>query len=31
MIRRSDNIAATRVRDIVGNPAIVRLARAGRA
>jgi hypothetical protein len=30
MIRRSDNIAATRVRDIVGNPAIVRLAqRAG--
>jgi hypothetical protein len=26
-IRRSDNIAATRVRDIVGNPAIVRLAR----
>jgi len=30
MIRRSDNIAATRVRDIVGNAAIVRLAqRAG--
>jgi beta-lactamase family protein len=30
MIRRSDNVAATRVRDIVGNPAIVRLAkRAG--
>ena len=27
MIRRSDNIAATRVRDIVGNPAIVSLAR----
>src|SRR3954454_14663138 len=27
MIRRSDNIAATRVRDIVGNRAIVRLAR----
>ena len=27
MIRRSDNIAATRVRDIVGNAAIVRLAR----
>jgi hypothetical protein len=32
MIRRSDNVAATRVRDIVGNPAIVRLAhRAGMA
>jgi hypothetical protein len=30
MIRRSDNVAATRVRDIVGNAAIVRLAhRAG--
>ena len=30
MIRRSDNVAATRVRDIVGNPAVVRLAkRAG--
>jgi beta-lactamase class A len=30
MIRRSDNIAATRVRDIVGNAAVVRLAhRAG--
>jgi hypothetical protein len=27
MIRRSDNIAATRVRDIVGNAAILRLAR----
>jgi hypothetical protein len=27
MIRRSDNIAATRVRDIVGNSAIMRLAR----
>jgi len=27
MIRRSDNTAATRVRDIVGNPAVVRLAR----
>jgi hypothetical protein len=27
MIRRSDNIAATRVRDIVGNGALVRLAR----
>jgi beta-lactamase class A len=27
MIRRSDNVAATRVRDIVGNPAVVRLAR----
>jgi hypothetical protein len=27
MIRRSDNIAATRVRDIVGNAAIARLAR----
>jgi hypothetical protein len=26
MIRRSDNTAATRVRDIVGNPAVVRLA-----
>jgi beta-lactamase class A len=26
MIRRSDNVAATRVRDIVGNDAIVRLA-----
>jgi beta-lactamase family protein len=26
MIRRSDNVAATRVRDIVGNPAVVRLA-----
>jgi Beta-lactamase enzyme family len=26
MIRRSDNVAATRVRDIVGNAAIVRLA-----
>jgi Beta-lactamase enzyme family len=30
MIRRSDNVAATRVRDIVGNAAVVRLAhRAG--
>jgi hypothetical protein len=30
MIRRSDNVAATRVRDIVGNRAVVRLAhRAG--
>jgi Beta-lactamase enzyme family len=30
MIRRSDNVAATRVRDVVGNAAIVRLAaRAG--
>lgn len=30
MIRRSDNVAATRIRDIVGNAAIVRLAeRAG--
>ena len=30
MIRRSDNTAATRVRDIAGNPAVVRLAhRAG--
>jgi hypothetical protein len=27
MIRRSDNVAATRVRDIVGNAAVVRLAR----
>jgi len=27
MIQRSDNVAATRVRDIVGNRAIVRLAR----
>jgi beta-lactamase class A len=27
MIRRSDNVAATRVRDIVGNRAVVRLAR----
>jgi hypothetical protein len=27
MIRRSGNTAATRVRDIVGNPAVVRLAR----
>jgi hypothetical protein len=27
MIRRSDNTAATRVRNIVGNPAVVRLAR----
>ena len=27
MIRRSDNVAATRVRDIVGNAALVRLAR----
>jgi beta-lactamase class A len=27
MIRRSDNIAATRIRDIVGNGALVRLAR----
>jgi hypothetical protein len=27
MIRRSDNAAATRVRDIVGNSAVVRLAR----
>ena len=27
MIRRSDNVAATRVRDIVGNGAVVRLAR----
>ena len=26
MIRRSDNVTATRIRDIVGNPAIVRLA-----
>jgi hypothetical protein len=26
MIRRSDNVAATRVRDIVGNAAVVRLA-----
>jgi hypothetical protein len=30
MIRRSDNVAATRIRDIVGNAAVVRLAdRAG--
>jgi hypothetical protein len=28
MIRRSDNVAATRVRDIVGRKAVVRLARA---
>jgi hypothetical protein len=28
MIRRSDNVAATRVRDIVGNAAVVRLAHA---
>jgi beta-lactamase family protein len=28
MIRRSDNVAATRVRDIVGNAAVVRFARA---
>ena len=27
MIRRSDNVAATRIRDIVGNAAIMRLAR----
>jgi hypothetical protein len=27
MIRRSDNVAATRVRDIVGNDGLVRLAR----
>jgi hypothetical protein len=27
MIRRSDNVAATRVRDIVGNTAVIRLAR----
>jgi beta-lactamase class A len=27
MIRRSDNVAATRVRDIVGNAAVVRLAK----
>jgi hypothetical protein len=27
MIRRSDNLAATRIRDIVGNVALVRLAR----
>ena len=26
MIRRSDNVTATRIRDIVGNPAIARLA-----
>jgi Beta-lactamase enzyme family len=30
MIRRSDNVAATRVRDIVGRDAIERLARAAR-
>jgi hypothetical protein len=30
MIRRSGNIAATRVRDIVGNPALVRVARRAR-
>ena len=29
MIRRSDNVAATRVRDIVGNAALRRLARRG--
>jgi len=28
MIRRSDNLAATRIRDIVGNGALLRLARA---
>jgi hypothetical protein len=28
MIRRSDNVTATRIRDIVGNGALVRLARA---
>jgi hypothetical protein len=30
MIRRSDNVAATRMRDLVGNAALVRLARRAR-